>query len=64
MKHAIEVNRISRTCYKAHVQDTPLDLCAVGRTPSEAIGELCRAYPDHLGLTIVRADRREKQKAR
>lgn len=63
MAHTIEVNRIHQD-YKAHIQGTPLDLSATGRTPSEAIGELVRKYPDELGLTIVRNDRREAQKAK
>jgi len=72
MAHTIEVERNEETSgdmwhragfvgYTARIKGQPT-LAAGGMNVNEAIGALCRAYPDQLGLTIVRQDRRAAQK--
>lgn len=69
MAHTIEVTRNEETPgdmwhragfvgYTARIKEQPT-LTADGMNVNEAVGALCRAYPDQLGLTIVREDRRE-----
>ena len=68
MAHTIEVTKNEETPgdmwhragfvgYTACIQGQPA-LIGVGSSASEAIGNLVRHYPDQLGLTIVRLDRR------
>jgi len=61
MAHTIEVER--NVGYTASIKGQPT-MTGSGMNVNEAIGALCRAYPDQLGLTIVRQDRREAQKRR